>query len=62
MNNQWVKTADRLPAEADADPCLDVFAWHIDDGAVRTDYGQVQDYPDLYTYWMPIPPLPEDEE
>lgn len=58
----WVKTADRLPTEADADSELMIMAWHIYFGYEAVAYGSVIDEPEMFTYWMPIPPLPEVEE
>ena len=57
----WVKTADRLPTEADADSELMIMAWHIYFGYEAVAYGSVIDEPERFTYWMPIPPLPEVE-
>lgn len=55
----WVKTADRLPTESDADSELMIMAWHIYFGYEAVAYGSVIDEPEMFTYWMPIPPLPE---
>ena len=58
----WVKTSGRLPTEADADSELMIMAWHIYFGYEAVAYGSVIDEPEMFTYWMPIPPLPEVEE
>ena len=55
----WVKTADRLPTESDADSELMIMAWHIYFGYEAVAYGSVIDEPEMFTYWMPTAPLPE---
>ena len=62
LQSPWKKTSIVLPSEKDADPCMDVFAWHIDDGSVRVDYETVCNYPDLYPWWMIIPTVPWDKK
>ena len=57
----WVKTSDRLPTEADADSELMIMAWHIYFGYEAVAYGSVIDEPEMFTYWMPVPPLTEVE-
>ena len=59
LRSRWVKTSDRLPTEADADSELMIMAWHIYFGYEAVAYGSVIDEPERFTYWMPIPPLPE---
>ena len=56
----WVKTADRLPTKNDARggklAVIDV------DGRMSLQYWKTPvQYPKLYIWWMPIPPLPEVE-
>ena len=62
MNNQWVKTADRLPDKYDAT------RYYVSNkNRTPTDPWTLPgwliiDHPELCEFWMPIPPLPEKEE
>ena len=60
MNNQWVKTADRLPTEADAgyegvvlasQKSYDIF---YDCKIIALQWEFVANHPDDYDYWAPI--------
>ena len=62
MNNQWVKTADRLPTEKDANNKSLVLGWRSDRGCCDVDYKFIVSYPNYFRWWMPIPSLPETEE
>ena len=62
MNNQWVKTSDRLPTENDADGFGYVLAWCSCVGGMEITAREVMESPNAYPYWMPIPPLPEVTE
>lgn len=61
----WVKTADRLPTEADAGVDEEIVTIY-DDGETRvmgTDYWKyVAKVPERFPYWLPVPKLPEVEE
>lgn len=61
---RWIKTADRLPTEADAGVDDEIVTIY-DDGDTRmmgADYwAYVAKHPEHFPYWMPIPPLPEVE-
>lgn len=61
----WVKTADRLPTEADAGVDEEIVTIY-DDGETRvmgTDYwAYVAKVPERFPYWLPVPKLPEVEE
>ena len=59
LNSPWVKTAGRLPTEADVDSRMNVMAWHIWYGAEIVDYGVILDDPAMYIWWAPMPSLPE---
>lgn len=61
ITGPWVKTADRLPTEADANRKLNVFVWTHSGGHV-VNYQSVIESPDFYPWWMPIPPLPEEAQ
>lgn len=58
----WVKTADRLPTENDADGFGYVLAWCSYVGGMEITAREVMESPNAYPYWMPIPPLPEVTE
>ena len=61
----WVRTADRLPTEADAGVDEKILTIY-DDGETRvmgTDYwAYVAMVPEVFPYWTPVPKLPEVEE
>ena len=59
----WVRTADRLPTEADAGYNEEVITFYRDGEteSVSCDYWAfVAKHPEHFPYWMPIPPLPEN--
>ena len=60
----WVRTADRLPTEADAGVDEKILTIY-DDGETRvmgTDYwAYVAMVPEMFPYWLPVPKLPEVE-
>ena len=62
---EWVRTADRLPTEADAGVDEKILTIY-DDGETRvmgTDYwAYVAMVPEVFPYWLPVPKLPEVEE
>jgi hypothetical protein len=65
----WVKTADRLPTSKDENGFGVVVAYNPElGGNEEFGYGAcirawcVSLNPEQWPYWMPIPPLPEDEE
>lgn len=64
LRNLWVKTADRLPTESDADNTMCwVLATTISSNLPMPEpIAYIRANPDRYPYWMPIPPLPEVEE
>ncbi len=65
LSSPWVKTADRLPTEADAGYNEEVITFYRDGEteSVSCDYWAfVAKHPEYFPYWMPIPPLPEVEE
>lgn len=51
----WVKTADRLPTKADGE-ILAINKY----GLNLLPYYRVVELSDVYTWWMAIPPLPEE--
>ena len=61
---KWIKTADRLPTEADAGVDEEILTIY-DDGETRvmgTDYwAYVAKAPERFLYWIPVPKLPEVE-
>lgn len=65
LSNPWVKTSDRLPAEADAGVDEEIVTIY-DDGDTRmmgVDYWKcVALVPGRFPYWLPVPKLPEVEE
>ena len=64
LKGPWVKTADRLPTEADADNtmCWVLATTISSDLPMPEAIAYIRANPDNYPYWMPIPPLPEVEE
>jgi hypothetical protein len=61
---EWVRTADRLPTEADAGYNEEVVTFYRDTETemVGCDYWKhVAKYPENFPYWMPLPKLPEVE-
>jgi hypothetical protein len=58
----WVRTADRVPTGKDTNERGQVLARHLDGVFWVETYVYISTYPDLCPYWMPIPPLPEEEE
>ena len=58
--NPWVKTADRLPTEVDANKESRVLGWDATLGYRDVDYKFVVTYPRFIPWWMPILSLPED--
>ena len=61
---EWVRTADRLPTEADAGVDEKILTIY-DDGETRVmgaDYwAYVAMVPGRFPYWLPVPKLPEVE-
>jgi hypothetical protein len=61
---KWIKTADRLPTEADAGVDEEIVTIY-DDGETRVmgpDYwAYVAKVPERFPYWLPVPKLPEVE-
>ena len=59
---KWIKTADRLPTEADAGVDEEILTIY-DDGEARvmgTDYWAfVAKVPERFPYWLPVPKLTE---
>lgn len=58
---EWVRTVDRLPAEADAGYNEEVVALYRDGDTetVGCDYWKyVAKHPEYFPYWMPMPKLP----
>ena len=60
-----VRTDDRLPAEADGNPVMAVYK-NAENGfmlheVVAAEWMQMmrEKKPEMYPYWMPLPPLPE---
>ena len=65
LRGPWVKTADRLPTEADAGYNEEVITFYRDGEteSVSCDYWAfVAKHPEYSPYWMPIPLLPGVEE
>jgi hypothetical protein len=61
----WVKTADRLPTEADAGYGNDVVAIYRKgktESLGCNSWVFVASYPQFFPYWLPLPKLPEVEE
>ena len=60
----WVRTADRVPTEADAGVDEEILTIY-DDGETRVmgaDYwAYVAKVPERFPYWLPVPKLPEVE-
>ena len=58
---KWIKTADRLPTEADAGVDEEILTIY-DDRETRvmgTDYWAfVAKVPERFPYWLPVPKLP----
>ncbi len=64
LRSGWVKTSERLPAEADAGYNEEVVALYRDGDTetVGCDYWKyVAKHPEYFPYWMPLPKLPEVE-
>jgi hypothetical protein len=57
----WVKTADRLPTEADAGPQGKIVAMYRDGEEIIYPWERVVDHSTYFTYWLPLPKLPEVE-
>ena len=57
LRSSWVRTEDRLPVKADGE----ILATNKY-GLNLLPHYRVVDFPDTFTWWMPIPPLPEVEE
>ena len=61
----WVRTADRLPTEADAGVDEEILTIY-DDGEKRLmgmDYWAfVAKVPERFPYWLPVPKLPEVDD
>ena len=64
LSSPWVKTADRMPTEADADNTMCwVLATTISSNLPMPEaIAYIRANPDNYPYWMPIQPLPEVEK
>lgn len=61
----WVRTADRLPTEADAGVDEEIVTIYDDEETrvMGTDYwAYVAKVPERFPYWLPVPKLPEVEE
>ena len=62
---KWIKTADRLPTEADAGVDEEIVTIY-DDGDTRmmgVDHWKcVALVPGRFPYWLPVPKLPEVEK
>jgi hypothetical protein len=62
---EWVRTADRLPTEADAgynEVVVVALYRNSDTETVGCDYWKyVAKNPEYFPYWMPLPKLPEVE-
>ena len=62
LRNPWVKTADKLPTEADAGYGDEILTLYQDSETMMQgcDYWAfVAKHPEYFPYWMPLPPLPE---
>lgn len=55
----WVKTVDRPPTHKDAYLREKVLARGRDNGVAMAHYAHVRDFPNVYPWWMSVPPLPE---
>ena len=62
LRSPWVKTADRLPTEADANKESKVLGWIPGYGYRGADYKFVIGRPEHVTWWMPFPSRLEVEE
>ena len=64
LRSGWVRTADRVPTEADAGVDEEILTIY-DDGETRVmgaDYwAYVAKVPERFPYWLPVPKLPEVE-
>ena len=63
--HEWVRTADRVPTEADAGVDEEILTIY-DDGEKRLmgmDYWAfVAKVPERFPYWLPVPKLPEVDD
>ncbi len=62
LNSPWVKTADRLPTEADANKESKVLGWIPGYGYRGANYKFVIGLPEHVTWWMPFPSRLEVEK
>lgn len=62
-NIGWIKKADRLPAEQDADPWGCVLVWHVYNGVQLLGWHNPMLMTSRYiTHWMSPPAAPEGGE
>ncbi len=54
----WIPTAQRMPAEADADAYGCVLVWHRYNGAMVLHVHNVENFGAFITDWMPTPAAP----
>lgn len=62
LRRPWIKTADRLPTQEDADKEGKILAWsalECEDNIRVEWWANVGVHAEDWTWWMPIPPLPE---
>lgn len=59
LRSPWVRTADWPPTHKDAYLREKVLARGRDNNVAMAHYAHVRDFPNIYIWWMPIPPLPE---
>ena len=60
---EWIPAAEQLPTEADEDVSECVLAIERQDGFARRWTGRsVRNCPELFTYWMPLPQAPKEDD
>lgn len=60
---RWIPVSEQLPTEADEDVSECVLAIERQDGFTRRWAGRsVRNCPELFTYWMPLPQTPKEDD
>ena len=60
---RWIPVSEQLPTEEDEDVSGCVLAIERQDGFTRRWAGRsVRNCPELFTYWMPLPQAPKEDD